>query len=183
MKITRNYAIEMFHRLGQMAFGHLSEETLEKVLNNRESLRSVAEQFDRLNEELNKRLYEGVDKEKLNAFREIIQKMKGKKGEQLMDLDKLARETYPELCELRMKEVRVSLSLLNNEVEVDIKEIDGMEFRKAILKVRPDTKLEDFDWFIPMFKKVKIEEDEENKKEKTEEKKDTDFTELDKLLK
>lgn len=171
MKITRNYAIEMFRRMGQMAFGHLSEETLEAVMNNMEALRAVSEQFDKLKEEMGKRLYEGVEKEKLNAFFEILQKMQGKKNEQLMELDKLARETYPELYELRMKEVRVSLSLVAKEVEVDFKEIDGKEFKKAVLKAQPDTKLADFGWFEPMFKKEKAED------------KNEDFSELDELMK
>ena len=80
MKITRNYAIEMFRMLGAMALGHLDDETLSATLDNFDKFRKVQEDYQKLAEELAKRLYEGVDEEKKKAFFEVISNFEREKN-------------------------------------------------------------------------------------------------------
>ena len=73
-KITRQHAIEMFRQLGAMALGHLDETTLSATLDNFEKCRKVQEGYQKLSEELAKRLYEGKDEEEKKAFFELVAK-------------------------------------------------------------------------------------------------------------
>lgn len=171
MKITRHHAIEMFGQLGHMALGHLDEVTLTATLDNFNALRKVGEEFDKLREELNKRLYEGMDEKRKEEFFKLVTKLeKTKDVDKRMELVNLMKDTYADFFAVYEKHVNVIGKLLAKEVEVDITEVDADAFIKGIVKGKADAPvLEIRAYFGPMFK--------------TEEKKDIDFTELDELLK
>lgn len=170
MKITRARAIEMNAVLGNMALGRLEDKTLEKAMTNLESLRKVSAGFEELKKELFNRLYGDVDKmteerkQEISAFFEAINNVKDAEGE------KACRTAFPALSELREKEVSIIVSLLNREVDVDIEPMEEKTFVKGILSGNPDAKANEVSAvFAPIFKEKEM--------------CDTDFSELDELMK
>lgn len=178
-KITRRNAVNLFAQLGAMALGHLDDETLTATMDNFNTFRKVQEDFEALKKELFKRIYGDVEKmdedekKRLQDFFDILNKMQNNTSvEKLTELDTLAKETYPELYEMRKKEINVILSLLAKEIEVEIVEVDADDFIKGIVKGKKDAPVHKIRAvFAPMFKE-----------EKTDDKK-ADFSELDELLK
>lgn len=149
----------MLEQLGGMALGYLPSEELEAVMDNFDTLKAETEKLEKMKAELAKRIYQGVDEKRLQAFFEADQK----------NDNEAIQKDYADLLPLRDKEIEVIVSLYNKAVELDIKELDGKEFRKAVLKAQPTTKQAVFEILTPLFK--------------ADEKPQDDFSELDELLK
>ena len=166
-KITRQHAIEMFRNLGAMALGHMDEVTLSATLDNFDKFRKVQEDYQKLSEELAKRLYEGKDEEQKNKFFELVIKFeRAETIEQKIEQEKVMKETYPEFYELYAKQLRVLTQLLHKEIELDITEVDKDAFISGVVKGKKDAPVHEIvGFFAPMFKE--------------EEKKETDLSELD----
>lgn len=169
-KITRQHAIEMFRNLGAMALGHMDDTILSATLDNFDKFRQVQEDYKKLSEELAKRLYEGKDEEQKQKFFELVIKFeKAETLEQKIEQEKTMKETYPEFYELYAKQLRVLTQMLRKEVEIDITEVDKDAFVSGVVKGKKDAPVHEIvGFFAPMFKE--------------EEKKETDFSELDELL-
>ena len=177
-KITRRNAVNLFAQLGAMALGHLDDETLTTTMLNFNTFRKVYEDFEALKKELFKRIYGDLEKmdedekKKIQDFFGILDKIqKNTSAEKIAELDTLAKETYPELYEMRVRELKVIFSLLAKEIEVEIAEVDADDFIKGIVKGKKDAPVHEIRAvFAPMFK----EEKKDDKK--------ADFSELDELL-
>ena len=157
--ITRFQAQKMLEQLAGMALGYLPSEELEAVMDNFDVLKAETEKLEKMKAELAKRIYQGVDEKRLQDFFEAIQK----------NDNEAIQKDYADLLPLRNKEIEVIVSLYNKAVEMDIKELDGKEFRKAVLKAQPTTKQAVFEILTPLFK--------------ADEKPQDDFSELDEFLK
>lgn len=139
MKIARNNAIQMFQTLGTMALGHLDENTLEAVMDNFNAFRKAAEDFDKLREELGKRLYADVAEERKTAFMEIVGKYEQEKDvEKKEEYKKLMQDSYADLCPVYEKQMKVLQSLYAKEIEVEITKVDKTAFVRGVLKARKD---------------------------------------------
>lgn len=165
--ITRQHAIEMFRNIGAMALGHMDETTLSATLDNFDKFRKVQEDYQKLSEELAKRLYEGKDEEQKNKFFELVMKFeRAETIEQKIEQEKAMKEAYPEFYELYAKQLRVLTQLLHKEIELDITEVDKDAFIAGVVKGKKDAPVHEIvGFFAPMFKE--------------EEKKETDLSELD----
>lgn len=169
--IKRGIATAMYEALSQLPLGHLATEDLEKVMDNMVAFSAPYEQHKKLMEELGKRLYDGVDEEKINKFNKVLMFINKSEGMNKIDAIKAIKETeYADLYELFMKQKKVESSLFDKEVEVEMNEVDRKTFIKAILKGSPNIPTAEFDLFEPMFIA-------EEKKET-----ETDFSELDELM-
>ena len=153
-KITRQHAIEMFSNLGAMALGHMDETTLSATLDNFDKFRKVQEDFQKLSEELAKRLYEGKDEEQKQKFFELVLKFeKAETLEQKIEQEKNMKGTYPEFYELYAKQLRVLTQMLHKEVEIDITEVDKDAFISGVVKGKKDAPIHEIvAFFAPMFK-------------------------------
>lgn len=149
----------MLEQLGGMALGYLPSEELEAVMDNFDILKAETEKLEKMKAELAKRIYQGVDEKRLQDFFEAIQK----------NDNEAIQKDYADLLPLRNKEIEVIVSIYNKAVDMDIKELDGKEFRKAVLKAQPNTKQAAFEILTPLFK--------------AKEKPQDDFSELDEFLK
>ena len=169
-KITRQHAIAMFQNLGTMALGHMDETTLSAVLDNFDKFRTAQDDFQKLSQELSKRLYEGKDEAEKTAFFELVGKLEQEKEtEKRVEIDKQMRE-HKEFYELYIKQLNVLANLFYKEIEIDITEVDKDAFISGVVKGKKDAPIHEIvAFFAPMFKE--------------EEKKETDFSELDELLK
>lgn len=171
MKIRRHAAISMFHTLGTMALGHLDEAILEATMDNFNAFRKAAEDFDKLKEELSKRLYADVEEKKKEDFFKIVGKYESEKdADKRSEYEKLMKDSYVELWPVYEKHIAVLTSLANKEIEVEITKVDKDAFILGILKGNknnPSFLIEQVFGF--MFKELEKEED--------------NFSELDELLK
>lgn len=180
MKMTRNAAIGMFQTLGAMALGNLNDEVLTATMDNFNAFRKVADDFEALKKELHKRIYGDVEKmdederKRYTDFMSLLEKMgRTKEAEKVDELAKLAKDTYADLYAMREKEVKVLVSLLNKEIDVEVTPVDADEFCKGVIRGKKDTPIHEIRAvFSFMFKKEEKNEDEKE-----------DFSELDDLLK
>lgn len=170
-KITRQHAIEMFRNLGAMALGHMDENTLSATLDNFDKFRKVQEDFQKLSEELAKRLYEGKDEEQKNAFFELVGKFERETElEKRIEMENVMKQNA-EFYELYVKQLKVLTQLFYKEIEIDITEVDKDAFITGVVKGKKDAPVHEIvGFFAPMFK-----EEEENVA--------TDFSELDEYFK
>ena len=118
MKITRNAAIQMFRTLGTMALGHIEVTTLDATMDNYNAFRKVAEDFDKLREELYKRLYQGVDEKRKEDFFAIVEKYEREnEAEKKAEYVKVM-ETYTDIYPIYEKHITVLASLVDKDVVV-----------------------------------------------------------------
>lgn len=169
-KITRQHAIEMFHQLGTMALGHMDDTTLSAILDNFDRFRTVQDDFQKLSQELAKRLYEGKDEEQKNAFFELVGKLENEKNmENRIEIEKAMKES-PEFYALYIKHLNVLAKLISKKIEIDITEVDKDAFISGVVKGKKDAPIHEIvAFFAPMFKE--------------EEKVATDLSELDEYFK
>lgn len=170
MKITRNAAIQMFRTLGTMALGHIEVTTLDATMDNYNAFRKVAEDFDKLREELNKRLYQGIDEKRKEEFFAIVEKYEREnEAEKKAEYVKVM-ETYTDIYPIYEKHITVLASLADKEVEVEITKVDKDKFVRGILKGNNGNNAFMIEYvFGFMFKEAEKQED--------------DFSELDEFLK
>ena len=168
-KITRQHAIEMFRNLGAMALGHMDEVTLSATLDNFDKFRKVQDDFQKLSEELAKRLYEGKDEEQKQKFFELVMNFERENEiEKRIEIENAMKQNA-EFYELYVKQLKVLTQLLYKEIEIDITEIDKDDFIAGVVKGKKDARVHEIvAFFSPMFKE--------------EEQKETDLSELDELL-
>lgn len=171
MKLKRNLANRMFRTLGTMALGHLDTATLDAVMNNINALRKVAEDYENIRQELTKRLYADVEETRRKKFFDLVTKMEVEKDmNKRAEYISTAEASYPDIWTIYLKHIEVINSLLDKEVEVELTEVNLDLFVKGIVKGKKDAPvLEIMSVFAPMLKK--------------EDKADTDFSELEELLK
>ena len=160
--ITRKHAVAMFQQLGQMAIGHLNDTDIEAVMDNIAALQTVAGQYNKLAEELHKRLFEGVNEARCEEYDRLIKKG-GKDAMAIIDTN------YADIKALVIKKVNVLANLEAKEISLEIAPVERKAFVKAILKAQPKTPQVAFNILDPIFKE--------------EPKEEVDLTELDELLK
>ncbi len=159
--ITRHHADLMFRVLGRLPLGNLDTELIEATMDNMTAFGAVSEEITKMTTELAKRLFEGIEQDRLKEYDEMAQK-EGVTEDAL-------KAAFPDLYPLAIKQGKVVTSIRNKEVEMDIKEMDKDAFIKGVLAGKAKLSIRDFDIFDPMFKEV--------------EKKEDDFSELDELMK
>lgn len=176
MKVTRYLANRIFHILEAAPLGSLDDTNLEAAIQNFDAFRKVIEEYESLKSELFKRLYGDMskksdeEKKALAKFFEIVKNMRSASEEEKVRLEALAKSDYPELYELRKKELDIIISLLNKVVEVEVKKVDKDELVKCILKGNKDVSVGEIHaLFLPMYE--------------TDEKPEATFDEIDELLK
>lgn len=160
----------MFRSLGAMALGHLDDETLSATLDNFDKFRRVQEDYQKLAEELSKRLYEGKDDKQKEAFFELVGKLEGSSEmEEKKAIEQMMKDSYAEFYETYKKQLAVLAKLFFKEIEIEITEVEKDAFVKGIVLGKKDAPIHEIlAMFSPMFKK--------------EEKVESDFSELDELL-
>ena len=170
MKIYRHRAISMADALAGLALSEIDAQTLETTMMNYEHLRKVVDDFSALKNELFKRLYGDVEKmneeekKPLQEFFDALGKVKDDKAEEAL------KKAFPALYEKRVKEMQVLQSLLNKELEIALEKVDEKAFVAGIVKGNKRLSMAEVERvFAPMFAE--------------QEKKETDLSELDDLLK
>lgn len=156
--IKRGIAVILYNMMAKMSFSHLSEETIEAVMDNFMALGKVAENYQKMLEEMNKRLLEGISKDLLNEYNEKIQTM----------TEEELQKAYPTVYPIAKKQKKVTDAIFNKEVEIELNEVEKEAFVKAVMKGTPNLAAGILENFGIMFK---------------EEKKEDDFSELDELMK
>ena len=169
--IKRGIANAMYKALSELPLGHLASEDLEKVMDNMVALSAPYEHHQKLMQELGKRLYNGVDEDKIQKFNTAMGLAgKAESIEKAVAIQKATKAEFPDIYDLLQKQNKVEASLLNKDVEVELNEIDRKTFIKAILKGKPDIAMAEFDLFADMY----VAEEKEETAE--------DFSELDELM-
>lgn len=174
--ITRDRAVAMFTALEKMTLGQMDTELLKTTLTNINELRKVSEDFEALKKELFKRIYgdvngmEEAERKRLQEFFDMLGKIGARKTSESEAMEAACKEVFPELYEKRVKEVAIQQSLLLKEIDVELVEVDETDFTAEILKANPKAKAEQVhDIFEPLFA--------------VSQKKESDYSELDELLK
>lgn len=155
--MKRGQAAILYNLMAKMSFSHLSDETIEVVMDNFMALGKEAEHYQKMLDEMNKRLLDGIDEETLKAYNELA---KDASNEEL-------EKAYPTIYPIAKKQVKVGGAIFDKEVEIELTEVDKSEFVKGVMKGTPKLTAGILDNFGVMFK---------------EEKKKDDFSELDELM-
>lgn len=155
--MKRGVAISVYNHMAKLPFGHLPDGIIEAVMDNFINLGKEAEQFQRLTQELNRRLFEGVDKKRIDEYNSAIK---------TASVDEI-KELYPDIYALVLKQKNIVDSLRSKDVEVELEAVDRKEFIKGIIKGKPDVAMGTLDMLASLF---------------TNESKEADFGELDSLI-
>lgn len=157
MKITRYAARRIFHIMETANVCSLDDKDLEAVIVNFNAFRKVAEEFESLKLELFQKVYgetekkSDEEKQRLQNFFGILKSIEHADMEEKVRLDAVAKETYPDLYDLRNKELKVIIAILNKEVDVNVEKVNGDDFIKCLLKGRKDMSVgEIYKIFAPM---------------------------------
>lgn len=170
--IKRGIAKAMYEALAGLPLGHLASEELEKVMDNMVALSAPYEHHNKLMQELGKRLYDGIEQDRIHKFNSMLAlASKAENIEKSIAIQKAVKAEYADLYELLTKQNNVEASLLNKDVELELNEVDKKSFVKAVLKGKPEIALAEFELFAPMYS------EKAEKKEEAE-----DYSELDELL-
>lgn len=156
--IKRGVAVILYNMMAKMSFSHLSEETIEAVMDNFMALGKVAEGYQKMLDEMNKRLLEGISEDILNEYNEKTKTMTEEELE----------KAYPAICPIARKQKKVADAIFNKDIEIELNEVEKEAFVKAVMKGTPNLTVGILENFGIMFK---------------EEKKEDDFSELDELMK
>lgn len=154
--MSREVAVILYNIMAKMNFSHLSEETLEVVMNNYMAFCKEAEHCTKMVEELRKRILEGVDEQTLNDYNAKAQEATAEELE----------KAFPSLYPLVVKFNKVYASIYAKDVEIELTEVDKTEFVKGVMKGTPNITANILNNFEIMYKKE-----------------EQDFSELDELLK
>ena len=168
-KIIRKDAIRLYEALGVINLGNLSEDTLEAIMANYGAFGGVFEDVKNLRRALSERLYKGITEEERMSFFEICAKYESEYdvAEKARLYDKM--RAYADIIGLYEKHIAVLGSILSKEVEINIEEVDADSFIKGILIGHKGLNIGEVrKMFAPLFK---------------EERRDTDLSELEELLK
>lgn len=170
--IKRGHAIAMYESLMTLGMGSLVAEELGKVMDNVMALQPHYEMYQKLMQELGKRLYEGKEQDELTAFNEKIQNAQKQDGiAKRVEALEAVKAEYPELFGLLNKQMTVEANLKDKDIKVEFTEVDKKAFVAAILASRPKASIAEVEvFFAPLFA--------EEEKEEVE----TDFSELDELM-
>lgn len=156
--IKRGVAAILYNLMAKMSFGQLKEETLEVVMDNFMALGKEAEHYQKMLEEMNKRILNGIDEATIKDYNAMAEKSTEEEME----------KAFPTIYPLVKKQHKVSEAIFNKEVEVELAEVDRKEFCKGVMKGTPNLTAGILANFDIMFKEG--------------EKKEDDFSELDALM-
>lgn len=146
----------MNERLSSMNFGHFDERDLERMIANDGAIRHVVEDYRKMITEMQRRLYDGIERQTINAFNKTIRENAAQ-----------AEAQYPEVYALFEKQKAVDKSLRMKVVEIELEPINRESFIKAAILGKADIPQGAYAMFAPMF---------------VEEKAADDFAELDELM-
>lgn len=184
VRITRRQAVGIYSALCNIAIGHLDDECLDAVMDNISALGKVHCDLLHLNEELNRRLYEGIDEKRKESCFTLIReaedmrsRLKGARngedaGRIITEIDSFladVRSRFPDVWDMYEKHTRAYERLLEKEVEIEIALMDEERFTKGIVKGRKDIPVSEVHRvFAPLFAERKVAE--------------TDLSELDDII-
>lgn len=156
--IKRGVAAILYNIMAKMSFGQLKEDTLEVVMDNFMAFGKIAEHYQKMLEEMNKRILDGIDEKTIKDYNAMAEKSTEEEME----------KAFPTIYPLVLKQKKVSEAIFDKEVEIELTEVDRKEFCKAVIKGTPNLTVGVLDNFAIMFKEG--------------EKKEEDFSELDELM-
>lgn len=147
----------MYNNLSTLTLGKLNADLLGKVMLNMEVLGEEVEKFDKLMQEVKKRLTVGIEEARIHEYDDAA-----KKGES----EEILKAKYPDLVDVSEKVVKIQDSLSIKDIEVDVELMNRNEFTREIILHNPTVKYALLALFTPLYFEV-----------------DADFAELDELMK
>ena len=173
--MKRRVAIEIASALGSIPIGYFGEDDLDSLLHNISVLGKVAEDVRRMNEELNKRLYEGIAPERKRDCFTMLAKADEAKARlrnasssdeakkiiaEINEFSSEVKSKYADVWEIYLKHSKAYERLIEKEVEVEIIEMDADAFVKAVVKGRKELPVAEIRTaFAPLFTAVEEEFD------------------------
>lgn len=162
--MKRNQAISAYSAILGVKLNKMNENMTDAILADTLALSAVNDQFIKVQEELRKRTIETIDKERLEAYDNLITKMKALDAQKQAAINAVIKDNYADILKAQNTYVKALNKWLDKDITLDLDLIERGEFIKAMKESEQDITPANLDIISVLFKgekKAEIKVDDE----------------------
>ena len=150
--MKRNQAISAYSAILGVKLNKMSEEMTDAILADTLALSAINEQFAKVQEELRKRTIETIDKERLEAYDNLITKAKALDAQKQAAINAVIKDSYADILKAQSSFAKALNKWLDKEVSIELELIERGEFVKALRESEQDITPANLDILSVLFK-------------------------------
>lgn len=150
--MKRNQAISAYSAILGVKLNKMNEGMTDAILADTLALSAVNDQFIKVQEELRKRTIETIDKERLEAYDNLITKMKALDAQKQAAINAVIKDNYADILKAQNTYVKALNKWLDKDVSLDLELIERGEFIKAVKESEQDITPANLDIISVLFK-------------------------------
>lgn len=150
--MKRNQAISAYSAILGVKLNKMNDGMTDAILADTLALSAVNDQFVKVQEELRKRTIETIDKERLEAYDNLITKMKALDAQKQAAINAVIKDNYADVLKAQNTYVKALNKWLDKDVSLDLELIERGEFIKAMKESEQDITPANLDIISVLFK-------------------------------
>ena len=150
--MKRNQAIAAYSALMGVKLNKMTEDMVDAILADTLNLSAINEQFQKVQEELRKRTIETIDKERLEAYDNLITKMNALDAQKQAAINAVIKDNYADILKAQNTYVKALNKWLDKDITLDLDLIERGEFIKAVKESEQDITPANLDIISVLFK-------------------------------
>ena len=150
--MKRNQAISAYSAILGVKLNKMNEGMTDAILADTLTLSAVNDQFVKVQEELRKRTIETIDKERLEAYDNLITKMKALDAQKRAAVQAVINDNYADVIKAQNTYVKALNKWLDKDITLDLDLIERGEFIKAVKESEQDITPANLDIISVLFK-------------------------------
>ena len=150
--MKRNQAISAYSAILGVKLNKMNEGMTDAILADTLALSAVNDQFVKVQEELRKRTIETIDKERLEAYDNLITKMKALDAQKQAAINAVIKDNYADILKAQNTYVKALNKWLDKDITLDLDLIERGEFIKAVKESEQDITPANLDILSVLFK-------------------------------
>lgn len=129
--MKRSEAILVYNTLLGINMNKMPDDMIDAILVDTLALSEIAYAADKAREELHRRVFDAIPKERREAYDDILRKAEAHEGQKRAAVLAMLKDNYPDIDSARRRFNRAVEAYLDKKVSVEIEQIDRSEFVKA----------------------------------------------------
>lgn len=156
--MKRNQAINAYTVLLGVKLNKMSDEMTDAILSNSIALAAVHEQMDKVRDELRKRTLDGIGRERLEEYDNLVTKMNALNGQNKAAMRAVINDNYADIVRAQGIFAKALNKWLEKDVEIEVVPLDRKEFIKALKESEQPFTPADIDVLSALFSDYKVPE-------------------------